>query len=209
MVNEKNKIDTIFFDIGGVLIDIHPEKTFKYIGKCIGISAKDIELSFPIKSHEKYEKGEINNREWYEAVSKSLPEGSNLKEKDFWFAWKLLLGKQTDVIEILRLLKEHYSIWLLSNTNPQHIKDEIKIRYDFPDEVDGAIYSFDVGKIKPDPEIFYIAVNSAKTKFENCVFIDDLKSNIKSAKKNGILSFLYVSTDQLIEDLIDNGLKGL
>ena len=206
---KKNKIDTIFFDIGGVLIDIHPEKTYKYIGKQIGLSAEDIELSFPVNSHGKYEKGEISNKEWYQAVSKSLPERSNLKEEDFWLAWRLLLGKQTDVVEVLRSLKEHYSIWLLSNTNPQHIKDEIKIRYDFLDEVDGAIYSFDVGRIKPDPEIFSIAVNAAKTKFGNCVFIDDLKSNVKSAKKSGILSFQYVSTTQLIVDLINHGLKGL
>ena len=113
------------------------------------------------------------------------------------------------VIDILRLLKKHYSIWLLSNTNSHHIKDEIKIRYDFLDEVDGAIYSFDVGKIKPDPEIFHISVNAARTKFENCVFIDDLKSNIESAKKIGILSFQYTSTDQLIKDLINHELKGL
>ena len=120
-----------------------------------------------------------------------------------------MLGQQTDVIKILRLLKKHYSVWLLSNTNPRHIKDEIKIKYDFPYEIDGAIYSFDVGKIKPDPDIFYVAVSSANTKFENCIFIDDLKSNVESAKKIGILSFQYVSTDQLIEDLIYNGIKGL
>tara|TARA_B100001996_G_scaffold381497_1_gene371042 strand:+ start:884 stop:1513 length:630 start_codon:yes stop_codon:yes gene_type:complete len=209
MVDGGNNIDTIFFDIGGVLIDIHPKKTFKYIGKCIGLSSKDIELSFPINSHEKYEKGEISDRKWYEAVFKSLPVGSNLKEKDFWLAWRLFLGKQTNVIEILRLLKKHYSVWLLSNTNPRHIEDEIKIKYDFPNEIDGAIYSFEVGKMKPDPEIFYVAVNSANTKFENCVFIDDLKSNVDSAKKIGILSFQYVSTNQLIRDLINHGIKVL
>ena len=206
---KENKIDTIFFDIGGVLIDIHPERTYEHIGKCTGIPSKDIELAFPITAHEKYEKGEINSKEWYEAVSKSLPKWSSLEEKDFWFAWRLVLGKQTEVIDILRLLKKHYSIWLLSNTNSHHIKDEIKIRYDFLDEVDGAIYSFNVGKIKPDPEIFYISINAARTKFENCVFIDDLKSNIESAKKIGILSFQYTSTDQLIKDLINHGLKGL
>ena len=206
---KENKIDTIFFDIGGVLIDIHPKRTYKHIGKCIGIPSKDIELAFPITAHERYEKGEINSKEWYEAVYRSLPKGSSLEEKDFWFAWRLVLGKQTEVIDILRLLKKHYSIWLLSNTNPHHIKDEIKIRYDFLNEVDGAIYSFDVGKIKPDPEIFHISVNAARTKFENCVFIDDLKSNIESAKKIGILSFQYTSTDQLIKDLINHGLKGL
>lgn len=205
----KNKIDTIFFDIGGVLIDIHPEKTYKYISDCTGFTVKEVELSFPIDSHENYEKGKISDSDWYKAFRDSLPAGSNLKEKDFWFAWSLLLGRQSDVIEILRLLKKHYSVWLLSNTNPRHIKDEIKIKYDFPHEIDGAIYSFDVGKIKPDPEIFCVAVNSANTKFENCIFIDDLKSNVESAKKIGILSFQYISTDQLIEDLINNGINGL
>ena len=40
-------IKTIFFDIGGVLIDIHPEKTYQYISECVDLSPDIIEKKFP------------------------------------------------------------------------------------------------------------------------------------------------------------------
>jgi len=209
LVDKKSKIDTIFFDIGGVLINIHPERTYQYISDCTGVSLEKIMSSFPLDSHEKYEMGLINDREWYKAVYKSMPKGTILIEKDFWLAWELLLGEQTDVIKIIKALKKQYSIWLLSNTNPRHINHEIKTKYEFINEIDGAIYSYDVGCIKPDPKIFYRAVKNAGTKIDNCIFIDDLKSNVESAKNVGIISIQFVSIKKLIEDLISIGVNGL
>ena len=50
-------IKTIFFDIGGVLIDIHPEKTYQYISDCVDLSPDIIEKKFPWEAHNEYEKG--------------------------------------------------------------------------------------------------------------------------------------------------------
>ena len=44
-----------------------------------------------------------------------------------------------------------------------HINHEIKTKYEFINEIDGAIYSYDVGYIKPDPKIFYRADSSKFT----------------------------------------------
>ena len=50
----------------------------------------------------------------------------------------MLLGEETDVIDILIKLKKSYRIWLLSNTNPSHIKNEVENNNVFPQLVDGA-----------------------------------------------------------------------
>ena len=55
-----------------------------------------------------------------------LPQPCCLKEIDFWKGWSLLLGKEKKTVDLLRMLSKLYSTWLLSNTNPKHIQDEMK-----------------------------------------------------------------------------------
>jgi len=111
-------ITTIFFDIGGVLINIHPERTFQYLSECIDTKPEDIKVNFPWDVHSDYEKGRLTNKEWFIAFKNSLPQPCCLKESDFWRAWQLLLGQEKKTVQLLKTLSETYSVWLLSNTNP-------------------------------------------------------------------------------------------
>ena len=198
-----NVIKTIFFDIGGVLIDIHPGHTYQYISDCVDIDKSIIEKRFPWQPHDEYEKGIINDREWFFAVKESLPEPCCLKESDFWKAWRLLLGKEKQTRNILRDLRGKYRLWLLSNTNPRHIQDEIDIRYNFPQLVDGAVYSFDVHCRKPDKNIYNIAMKNAKINNpEECLFIDDLIENVKAAKNIGKNAIHFKSYEKLKNELV-------
>ena len=201
-------IKTIFFDIGGVLLDIHPEKTFQYISDCIDIKRSVIEKMFPWEAHDKYEKGLLSNREWYVAVKESLPQPCCLKESDFWRGWSLLLGKEKETLNILKHLRSEYDIWLLSNTNPKHIQDEIKNRYTFPKLVDGTIYSFDVGCRKPDEDIYRIAMKNANVNDpRDCLFIDDLVENVQAARNLGSNAIHFKSIEKLKIEINDMGLN--
>ena len=199
-------IKTIFFDIGGVLIDISFKRTSKFISDCIDVPVSKIEESFPSLIHDRYEKGLISDREWFVKYKGSLPQPCCLKEVDFWKAWSLLLGKETEVVSLMAKLKTKYSIWLLSNTNPKHINDEIEKNYRFPKLIDGAIYSFDIGFRKPEKEIYIKAAKIAKSKPGECFFIDDLKDNIKAAKKVGFHGVHFKSYEQLYTHLKKEGI---
>ena len=59
------KITTIVFDIGGVLLDIHPEKTYQYISDSTDIEIDVVKRSFPWDAHDEYEKGNLTNKEWF------------------------------------------------------------------------------------------------------------------------------------------------
>lgn len=194
-------IKAIFFDIGGVLINIHPDRTFEYISRSTGVKIQILKESFPENIHNEYEKGKISNNEWFSEYKKSLPELSNLTEKTFWKAWNLLLGKEKKTIDLVKSLKPNYSIWLLSNTNPKHIQDEIENKYEFPSLIDGAVYSFEVGKRKPSYDIYKIATEMAGIGTHEALFIDDLSENIIAAKEIGITSFLFTTFEQLTIDL--------
>ena len=61
MVIKNENIKVIFFDIGGVLLHIHPDRTINYLSDLTGISFEDVKSSFPEHDHEKYEMGLISD----------------------------------------------------------------------------------------------------------------------------------------------------
>ena len=199
-------IKTIFFDIGGVLIDIHPERTYQYLSDSADVEVSMVKESFPWDAHDQYERGIMNNEDWFITYKESLPQPCCLKRSDFWNAWKLLLGEEKNTVNILEALNKQYSIWLLSNTNPKHIQDEIEKRYLFPSLVDGAVYSFDVGVRKPEKEIYEIAMQRANANPQECLFIDDLLENIQAAKQIGIEGVHFISSEQLKQELVHLGI---
>ena len=199
-------IKTIFFDIGGVLIDIHPERTYQYLSDSADVEVSMVKESFPWDAHDQYERGVMNNEDWFITYKESLPQPCCLKRSDFWNAWKLLLGEEKNTVNILEALNKQYSIWLLSNTNPKHIQDEIEKRYLFPSLVNGAVYSFDVGVRKPEKEIYEIAMQRANANPQECLFIDDLLENIQAAKQIGIEGVHFISSEQLKQELVRLGI---
>ena len=201
------KITTIVFDIGGVLLDIHPEKTYQYISDSTDIEVDVVKNRFPWDAHDDYEKGNLTNKEWFFAFRDSLPQPCCLKETDFWKAWSLLLGKEKKTVDFLGILSLSYSTWLLSNTNPKHIQDEIEKKYLFPTLVDGAIYSFNTRCRKPDRQIYDCLLESSKADPEECVFIDDLIENVHAAQSIGIKGIHFKDEDNLIIDLHRIGIR--
>ena len=68
------KITTVFFDIGGVLVDIDPGRTLNILSERAGVSREIMEASFPEFAHHDYERGKINDHEFFQAVKKALPQ---------------------------------------------------------------------------------------------------------------------------------------
>jgi len=173
-------IKTIFFDIGGVLLNIHPDRTIKQLSDVTNLTEQEIENSFPEIAHHKYERGEISDAEFFKAVKNELPKSNNLTEKEFWYAWSLLVGEETDVVKIMNRLTKKYPVWLLSNTNPYHIIEED--RFKLFEKITGGIYSFEVGSRKPEEDIYLKALEIANTTAEKSLFIDDLIENVEMAR---------------------------
>ena len=192
-------INTIFFDIGGVLLNIHPERTIKQLSILTNLTEKEIVKAFPEDAHHKYERGEISGSEFFNKVKHSLPATNNLTEEQFWNTWSLLVGEETDVVKIMDSLTKKYPVWLLSNTNPYHILEEE--RFKLFDKITGGIYSFEVGSRKPEEDIYLKALEIAGTIAEKSLFIDDLIENVEKARSLNMNAIHYKSIDDLHENL--------
>jgi|TARA_B110000914_G_scaffold218825_1_gene226620 FMN phosphatase YigB (HAD superfamily) len=199
MNQKSNMIKDIFFDIGNVLIDIHPEDCIQYWADSADLTKGEIIKAFSNDLHNAYEIGKITNNDFFYSFKNALPQPCCLKKSDFWRGWNKLLGKEKHTVEILKLLSLDYNIWLLSNTNPKHINNNLKLSSTFFEFVKGAIYSFEVGVRKPDPTIFENALKLSGSGSSKTLFIDDLIENIQIAKKLGWKAIHY-ENDNLLQD---------
>lgn len=192
-------INTIFFDIGGVLLNIHPDRTIKHLSDFTKLSEEEIIDVFPEEEHHRYERGEISGSEFFKAVKRELPISNNLTEEQFWKAWSLLVGEETEVVKIMNNLTTKHSVWLLSNTNPYHILEEE--RFKLFDKITGGIYSFEVGSRKPEEDIYIKALEIVGVAAEKSLFIDDLIENVEIAKSLNMNAIQFKSISDLNEQL--------
>ena len=77
-------------------------------------------------------------------------------------------------------------------------------RYDrsqFPELFVGTVISGDVGIRKPDPRIYALAAAAVQLSPEACVFVDDLRGNLKPARALGMATVHHVSAEQTVPEL--------
>jgi len=110
------------------------------------------------------------------------------------------------VIDILRRAKSSVRLVLLSNTDVLRFSF---IQQRFPEVMifDSLVLSYEVGLMKPQPQIYQLALQSAEAEPEETVFIDDLEENIRPAEALGMATILYRPETDLESRLQSLGVK--
>jgi putative hydrolase of the HAD superfamily len=107
-------------------------------------------------------------------------------------------------ISFLKRLRNHYRIFLLSNTNAIHIEYlesylNRKFGYNpLPEMFEQSYYSFAIGKRKPDKEAYEHVLNNASLNASETLFIDDTEINIKGAQQAGLLGY-YLKGETILD----------
>ena len=122
--------------------------------------------------------------------------------------FKTYANLDSDLIELIKRLKPHYKIGLLSNSNGPHLRDILNHNGLTP-LFDEIIISGEVGFVKPSREIFDYTLGQTQSKPQETVFIDDNQANIAAANKLGIVALLYRDYHTLISELEKLNLSGL
>jgi epoxide hydrolase-like predicted phosphatase len=107
-----------------------------------------------------------------------------------------------EVLAAARALRGRYRIALLSNAWPG--ADGVfreKFGFGVHDEFDVYINSADVGLRKPDPAIFYLALERLGVAPQQAVFLDDLLRNVDSARELGIHTVQFVDSATSLAEL--------
>ena len=181
-----NKITTLIFDFGGVLINLNREKALAEFEK-IGLldTAKLINNFLPVDVFMQLEIGELSENDFLEKlITRSIqnPEKEQVKE-----AFKSFLQDiPKEKLELLLTLKKRFKILMLSNTNPIHFEWCKKEKFNYKglninDFFDKCYLSYEQKTAKPETEIFEIMLKEQNVKAEECLFLDDSPANIATA----------------------------
>jgi len=188
----QNHINTIFFDLFGVLLGIDQSVVVQYLSKLTNTSyLKTREITMG-ESYMQFERGEIKFQEYIELIMALLPNGDRIdtdRLRDVWMNSKI---GEMPVVSLLDELQKKYAVWVISNTTEAHIKN-LQSKFVFLNLFNGLITSERAGTHKPHPNIFKFALEEANTNTTSSIFIDDSYSNVESAENMGFTVHHYVN----------------
>jgi putative hydrolase of the HAD superfamily len=208
MIFDGQHIDSIIFDLGGVILNIDyqlPVKAFKRLG----LDNFQQQFSQASQQHvfDDYETGKISSEVFLERVKNLLPPDVPLSAIiDAWNS--ILLDLPEERLHLLEKAAAAHRIFLLSNTNDLHIRSfnsYLSRSFGLPaiDQLfEKAYLSYRMGLRKPDPAIFNFVLEDAGLDPASTLFIDDSIQHIDSAISCGINSYHLVNQD-LVSFLAD------
>ncbi|HEY2930368.1 MAG TPA: HAD family phosphatase [Acidobacteriota bacterium] len=198
-------IRTILFDIGNVLIKFDPRLALQGLqGRTSYSTAEMVDLLRGWPRINDFESGRVKNEDFFDEICARL-KLCDITAQQFADIWSAIFHEEMLVRpETLRSLKERYRLMLLSNTNPLHF-GFMRTRYPVLGEFDDAILSFEVGAMKPEPEIFQAAMARAASRPDETVYVDDLEENLVAARSMGIFSIRFENEEQLLAEFRRRG----
>lgn len=100
-----------------------------------------------------------------------------------------------EAIKLIVVLKANYKIGIISNASSDFIRKILR-RNDLEKYFDDIVVSGEVGIIKPNKQIYEIALNRLQLNPSEAVFIDDNKFCIDGAEVVGMTGVLFESAAQ-------------
>ncbi|NQV15463.1 HAD-IA family hydrolase [bacterium] len=200
IIRRTRRIRAFIFDIGGVLVQVDSSRTIHKLSKKLAVSEAQIREAIPVSLFNEYEKGHLNANQFYENLLLNCNSSKDMDLDTFKEYWQDVLFPKDDVIGFYKAVTEDFPAWLCSNTNDMHYDLLIK---DFPfmQWGRGGTYSFMVGCMKPDREIYEQAIKKSGFRPEEILFIDDLEANILAGRDHGLNTILFRDVDTLSEEL--------
>ena len=201
------QVSSIIFDLGGVLINLDPERTRQSFIK-LGTPHFD-QLFTMYKATQLFydlETGHVDSDTFIKTLQKETVKGTS--EQDIIDAWNaMLLDFRLESLDFVKQLKAQYPTFLFSNTNIIHQKSfqqTIKetTPYSSVDELfHKAYYSHEIGLRKPVVDAYRYIITEKKLDAGQTLFIDDNKDNIQGAKEAG-LQTLHLLPGERVEKVL-------
>ena len=182
------KISAIIFDLGGVLLDLNQDLTLRAFAR-LGMNLDEMDRHSSV--FRDFETGRTNAdhfRQTLQSLSKKT-----LSAEVIDHAWNaMLLDMPAERFSMLESLRKNFRVYLLSNTNSIHVdclhaymEKEHNIT-NWRGLFDKVYYSHEIGRRKPNKDVYEYVLADTGCKAGECLFIDDSKPNLHGAEQLGI-----------------------
>jgi epoxide hydrolase-like predicted phosphatase len=196
------KIESVIFDWGGVLIDDPRPGLLRYCSEAFGVPLEDYT---PVHDSflDEFGKGKISEERFLQQISCKL--GKSMPPVRWYEAFRSAYVPKQEMFRIASSLHDKgYKISLLSNTELPAVEFFHEQDYDM---FDVLVFSCVEGVIKPERRIYKITLERLGSKAGQAVFIDDRQDYIRGAEDVGLNTILFKSIGQVKDELARLGVE--
>jgi 2-haloacid dehalogenase len=202
------KIDTIIFDLGGVLVDWKPEYLYR---KLFNNNEQKVQWFLNNVCTPEWNIEQDAGRTIVEANALKIAEFPEYKQEiiSFYKRWdEMFTGPIKENLKLFKELKasKKFKIYALTNWSAEKWDEGVNL-FPFFKDFDGVVVSGQEKLRKPFPEIYELILKRYAIKPEKAVFIDDNIENIATAnslKINGIHHKKNLDLAKKLNSLIPN-----
>ena len=189
-------IRAVIFDFGNVIcrfdIRLFLQRVSDFTGTSISTLTDILHQSSDLGRQ--YETGLITTDQFYNTLSGQY--GYSVPMDAFVRAYTDIFTPIPSTLELIRHLKPHYKLGLLSNTNELHFVHAIQKVDVFP-LFDAVTVSFQVKAMKPADAIYQDSLARLHMAAGECVYIDDVKENVGAAAHLGMHAIQFTTPEDL------------
>ncbi len=157
-----------------------------------------------------FDVGELSGIEyWRKIVAESgvEPAPKVVEELNYWDG-RMWTTENRPMIDWQAALKERgLKTAILSNMGDT-ILASLERDFEWLNRFDVLIWSFQHGVGKPDEQIYRLTLEKLGVEAGEALFVDDRPRNVEAARRLGIRSLQYTTTERLRAELVEQGLDG-
>jgi putative hydrolase of the HAD superfamily len=192
-------VRAVVFDFGGVLCFNPDQARWKRAAETAGLPVSDFMNAF--WAHRiRYDAGLCQPEEYWHAVAHTA--GTNFEaskipalirvEIELWNNFDFRLFQWTS-----QLRAAGYRTAILSNL-PRPLGEELRGIAGFLDHFDHVTFSYELNKVKPQPEIYLDAIRGLGVAPSEALFLDDRPDNVEGSIDVGMPALLYSTWEDFV-----------
>ena len=185
----------LIFDLGKVLVDFDYTIAARKIAARSAKAPEDLHAflgSSPLLVD--YESGKLTRQDFYEAVSDAIGFAGGLDEFGRFFA-DIFSEMPAMTALHAELRRRGFKTYIFSNTNDLAI-EHVRRSFPFFANFDGHLLSYEVGGLKPQPEIYAAMEQMAGRRGADLIYIDDRAENIAAGAARGWRAILHETPEK-------------
>jgi HAD superfamily hydrolase (TIGR01509 family) len=196
----------LYFDLGKVLVDFSVEQMCRQVAVVSGLEPAVVrEAIFADGLQERYERGEVSDRQFYDLFCQRTQSRADLAALR-QAANDIFTLNMPIVPLVAQLAEAGYRLGILSNTCEGHW-EHCRRRFRILESAPLHALSYRIGACKPVAAIFRAAAELADCQPAEIFYVDDIAGHVEGARAVGFDAVRYTSTAALAAELRQRGLE--
>jgi HAD superfamily hydrolase (TIGR01509 family) len=194
------QVTMVFWDLGGVILRTqNPERRRAWEVR-LGLAEGDLaRIVFDGPTSVEAMLGRASAEDVWASVGSRLgltPVDRDRLRADFFAGDRI----DEELMSFVRGLRPRARVGLISNAWPE-VRRLLETTWGIADAFDPLVLSAEVGLVKPNGQIFHLALERAEVQPSHAVFVDDFLENVDAALTLGMGGVLFRTSSQAQEDV--------